>query len=356
MLFGREEGIERVLNSPVATKYLMCLSRARKAGVTQMRLTKKYNIDARSTFHYIKTLDQFGLVLRFPTYENGSNTNLLVLRRFVDKNEDNEQAATESRETTNEADQNTDFADTRLLVHARLRETVMSILQASETGYMVETDLFTELKLDVWNNRHLKHFHRMMRYLNEHGYVETVLIQVPNIKSKNQQPGSDDPAVTEGALADSQDEDQVDEAQAEDSAESNDEDSAAEPSQSSAKKTRRRKRVRSIKESKCRPGYSYRRCARFIKPYANKRKVRSSVGIPLQAKDRAAAMHDASGSDDDANMSSSDDEAVDIDAIKEKDDISNMLAKPQVLLGKLALLPIDVQIVRMIALSGTYGI
>ncbi|KAJ2186878.1 hypothetical protein EV181_003068, partial [Coemansia sp. RSA 532] len=356
MLFGREEGIERVLNSPVATKYLMCLSRARKAGVTQMRLTKKYNIDARSTFHYIKTLDQFGLVLRFPTYENGSNTNLLVLRRFVDKNEDNEQAATESRETTNEADQNTDFADTRLLVHARLRETVMSILQASETGYMVETDLFTELKLDVWNNRHLKHFHRMMRYLNEHGYVETVLIQVPNIKSKNQQPGADDSAVTEGALADSQDEDQVDEAQAEDSAESNDEDSAAEPSQSSAKKTRRRKRVRSIKESKCRPGYSYRRCARFIKPYANKRKVRSSVGIPLQAKDRAAAMHDASGSDDDANMSSSDDEAVDIDAIKEKDDISNMLAKPQVLLGKLALLPIDVQIVRMIALSGTYGI
>ncbi|KAJ2126985.1 hypothetical protein IW136_006519, partial [Coemansia sp. RSA 678] len=194
MLFGREEGIERVLNSPVATKYLMCLSRARRAGVTQMRLTKIYNIDARSTFHYIKILDQFGLVLRFPTYENGSNTNLLVLRRFVDKKEDNEQAATASHETTNEADQGTDFADTRLLVHARLRETMMSILQASETGYMVETDLFTELKLDVWNNKHLKHFHRMMRYLNVQGYVETVLIQVPNIKSKNQQPGSDDSA------------------------------------------------------------------------------------------------------------------------------------------------------------------
>ncbi|KAJ2498545.1 hypothetical protein GGH96_004211 [Coemansia sp. RSA 1972] len=353
MLFGREEGIERVLNSPVATKYLMCLSRARKSGVTQMKLTKLYNIDARSTFHYIKILDQFGLVLRFPTYENGSNTNLLVLRRFIDKKDD--EATTASRDTANNEDAEA-FADTRLLVHARLRETMMSILQASETGYMVEADLFTELKLDVWNNRHLKHFHRTMRYLNENGYVETLLIQLPNIKSKNQRPGAGDSAVTEGALADSQTEEQ-DEAQAEDSAGSNDEDGTVEPSQSSsAKKTRRRKRTRPTKDANCRPGYSYRRCARFIKPYVNKRKVRSSVGIPLQAKDRTSTVHDISGSDDDANMSSSDDEAVDIDAVKEKDDISNMLAKPQVLLGKLALLPIDVQIVRMIALSGTYGI
>ncbi|KAJ2483130.1 hypothetical protein IWW56_000650 [Coemansia sp. RSA 2131] len=360
ILFGREEGIERVLNSSVATKYLMCLSRARKSGVTQMKLTKKYNIDARSTFHYIKILDQFGLVLRFPTYENGSNTNLLVLRRFIDKKEDNEQAATVSRETTgNEADGSAEeYADTRLLVHARLRENMMSILQASETGYMVETDLFTELKLDVWNNRHHKHFHRIMRYLNEHGYVETVLIQLPNIKSRNQRPSAGDSATTEGISASvgDQTEDQADEARADDSAGTNDEDGTVEPSQSSAKKSRNRKRTRPIKEPKCRPGYSYRRCARFIKPYVDKRKVRSSVGIPLQAKDRTAIMHDVSGSDDDANMSSSDDEAVDIDAVKEKDDISNMLAKPQVFLGKLALLPIDVQIVRMIALSGTYGI
>ncbi|KAJ2359206.1 hypothetical protein GGF43_000228 [Coemansia sp. RSA 2618] len=385
MLFGREEGIERVLNSPIGTKFVMCLSRAREKGVTQARLSRDFSVDARSTFHYIKLLDQFGLVVKFPTYDNGSNTNLLVLRRFVADGQEREQAVREQavQETQEAADEAEEAEESgglardntavRYMGSSNVRERVSEILQASETEYMVEADLFAALDLDIWSNPHHKYFHRTMRYLNTNGYVETVLIQLPNERQSNQSSGTDDPDAAE-------DQDAVgvveDEAQPEEAAEndSGDEDAettrgeerpeastssnhppAAKGKQQSKKSSQKKKRKPKQKKSNCRPGYSYRRCVRLIKPYVNKRKVRGSVGIPLLAKTQQM-QEDSDSGDDDANLSSSGDEAIDINAAKEKDDLRNMLAKPQVLLGTLALLPIDMQILRMVALSGTYGI
>ncbi|KAJ2850339.1 hypothetical protein IWW36_001956 [Coemansia brasiliensis] len=346
-LFGREEGIERVVRSPVATKFLKCLARTREKGMTQAQLSRHFNVDARSTFHYIKLLDRFGLVVKYATFDNKANTNLVVLRRFSKETQtSNDQQRTEEQGDTNED------SSMLALIRSNTRQRISDILQATENGYMVETDLADAINLNVLHPKLLRYFHRVLRDLNSNGFAETVLIQMPNgdLSNSNQAQGE---AVTQSTSGNSE-------------SINNDDDQAAESQP--AKKPRKRKTAskdgaeqpegRSKKRQKCRPGYSYQRCVRFIKPYVSSRKVRGSVGIPLQSKDRSLEVDSDNESDhvsDDAG-SSSDDDIHAMNVEKEKAEISNLMAKPQVLVGSLAAIPIDMQIFRLIALAGGRGL
>ncbi|KAI9505821.1 hypothetical protein BX070DRAFT_96829 [Coemansia spiralis] len=116
-------------------------------------------------------------------------------------------------------------------------------------------------------------------------------------------------------------------------------------------------------------GYTYRRCYRFIKPYINKRKVVASIGVPLHDRINYSSMASENNTGDvedidnvsdsdksDLANSSSEDEVTNIESSKDRDDIKYLLSMPQVQIGVLASLPIDTQVFRLIALSGSHGI
>ncbi|KAJ1936651.1 hypothetical protein FBU59_004986, partial [Linderina macrospora] len=121
-----------------------------------------------------------------------------------------------------------------------------------------------------------------------------------------------------------------------------------------------------------------RRCVRFIKPYVDKRKVRASLGVPLNKSrkqdkaDSAAMSADESSSQDEetveddedaalADMQGSDDNDEDddaissIEAVKEHADIKHLLSMPQVRMGTLSGLSLESQVFRLVALSGSKG-
>ncbi|KAJ2454830.1 hypothetical protein EV183_001249 [Coemansia sp. RSA 2336] len=340
-LFGREEGNERVMRSPVATKFLKCLARTREKGMTQVQLSRHFDVDARSTFHYIKLLDKFGLVVKYATFDHRANTNLVVLRRFSRE----KQPSGEPQQTENQGENENEDNAILTLIRSGVRQKISDILQATDNGYMVENDLAEAINLNVLNPKFMRYFHRVLRELNSNGFVETVLVQMPNGEppTANQMHDADDAQPAD-----------------------DDNDQAAESQP--AKKKRKRKATskngdeqddsQAKKRQKCRPGYSYHRCVRFIKPYVNSRKVRGSMGIPLQSKDRSLEVVSDNESDhlsDDAD-NSSDDDIYALDFSKEKAEISSLMAKPQILVGDLAAIPFDLQILRLIALAGSRGI
>ncbi|KAJ2778364.1 hypothetical protein H4R18_004640 [Coemansia javaensis] len=351
-LFGREEGNERVVSSANARKFLMALSRARGKGITQARLSKDFGIDPRSTFHYINVLDKFGLVVKHATFDEGNNTKLVVLRRFsacepaaTDDPPGRAAVGLDSAATAAGAPgQGSD--DTSLFVRSQMRQRVSDILEKSACGYMVESDIIDALGLDIWKTSHRKYFHRVMRYLNAQGYAESVRMLLPDSSSQGAGPTeADDDAAQDDAEAQDQ------------------------PGATSTKGRKKAKRPGKVPD-----GYSYRRCVRFIKPYVEDRKLRTSQGIPLRTKEamlniRTQADADGSGAEgenddlDDAPRSSDDDEDSDGDeggnergSGTGKDDIKYMLSKPQVQAGMLVALPVEMQILRIVALSGRQGI
>ncbi|KAJ1815073.1 hypothetical protein LPJ56_004671, partial [Coemansia sp. RSA 2599] len=146
----------------------------------------------------------------------------------------------------------------------------------------------------------------------------------------------------------------------------------------------KRRRMELKRQRDClRDGYSFRRCLRFVKPYVQKRKVRDRVGIPMQnpsAADGARAKGDASNGisvdveGDDVEAEAEDDveaeveneaiydddsddnaDLVDVEALKEKDDVRHLLSRDEVRIGLSSVMPLETQMFRLIALSGRNG-
>ncbi|KAJ2712777.1 hypothetical protein H4R19_002579, partial [Coemansia spiralis] len=337
-LFGREEGNERVVASANAYRILVELSRAREQGITQFRLSKDLSIDPRSAFHFVNVLDTYGLIVKYATFDNGSNTKLLVLRRFTKESPGSGSGqADPAAHATGDGAADHGSGEITRLVRSRMRQRISDILQAAEGGLMVETDVVDALGLDIWKESHRKYFHRVMRDLNANGFVETVRIRLPD----RPQPSSGDGPATDdagGATA-----------------------AAAAPAEEGATTSQPKDAQTTALE-----GHSYRRCVRFIKPFVEQSQTRASQGIPLRAKAAipGAGPHGVSvadSSDDDGGGGDDDDEdsgddGVEIDSVKEKVDIKNMLSKPQVAVGMLAALPVDMQVLRIVALAGGHGI
>ncbi|KAJ2081282.1 hypothetical protein H4R24_002459 [Coemansia sp. RSA 988] len=361
LILGREEGIDRVINSQGAMKFLMSLMRAREKGVTQSRLAKDHQIDPRGAFYYLKVLDSYGLTVKHRTFDDGCNTNLLILRMFTSEaKESNDAYRPVSPTHANDAGKGSDEdamdvdgsyvstknskSDTAKLVQSGLRSRICEILSSTDSGYMIETDLMDSVGLDIWKRRHVRYYHRIIRDLRVQGYVEIVRIQAP------------DPSLNYASS---------------NSASDVEGDADAESRAAASKRMRigTRMGVRGKGNKELRQGHSYRRCIRFIKLYEANAMVRDSVGIPKHAKhgenintvqdNRSAEtnqLNTSAGEEDEDILDSSDDDAVDVDAVKEKDDIKHMLSRPQVQIGVLASLPLEMQVFRLIALAGTHGI
>ncbi|KAJ2745117.1 hypothetical protein GGI20_002415 [Coemansia sp. BCRC 34301] len=359
-IFGREEGNERLLKSTYAFKLIQELSRSREKGVTQIKLSRTFSLDPRSTFHFIKIIDREGLIAKYSTYECGNTTNLWVLRRFVADRQDAAGNASGLVGRTNVPapdPSNSGESLTAFFVSNEMRKQVSDILEAPGAGYMIDTDLMDLLKLDIWSTRHRKYFQRVIRYLTDNGYVEQVELQIPDAAALPVAPPGVEPM-------------DVDTAEAPESTNSE-----------KAKKARREIQLLRTQKERAerglREGHSFRRCLRSIKPYVAKTKTRTRFGVPLvqSAEERPARAADAVQDDDgggglsDAAMaesdvadnedgvdSSSDDDELDVEALKEKDDLRYMLSKHSVQVGSLAMLPPEAQVLRLIALSGSHGI
>ncbi|KAJ2613950.1 hypothetical protein H4S08_001949 [Coemansia sp. RSA 1365] len=361
VIFGREEGIDRVINSPGAMKFLMCLLRAREKGVTQARLAKDNQFDPRSAFHFLKLLDSYGLTVKHRTFSEGCNTNLLILRIFTseanetgnickavppahakgsDKSEDeNAMDIDEPRGATTDP-----RGEIAKLVQSGLRRRISELLESTDSGYMFETDLIDGVGLDIWKGSHIRYYHRVIGALSRRGYIELVRIQAPDPSLHYESSGSvsdpEEDACNQGQVA-------------------------------AFKRNLLRSKIGVCKKKKggLPQGHSYRRCVRFIKPYVSSNRVRASIGIPKRAKQKehisafqedltseTNQLNPSADEDEDGDiMDSSDDDIVDVDAVKEKDDIKHMLSRPQVQIGVLASMPLEMQVFRLIALAGTHG-
>ncbi|KAJ2732127.1 hypothetical protein IW152_004049 [Coemansia sp. BCRC 34962] len=391
-IFGREEGNEKLLRSVNCYKLIQELSRAREKGVTQVQLSKTLELDPRSTFHFLKTVDREGLLSKSVTFDSGNTTNLWVLRRFTTDRQgaaDKATAGGSSNELASIPDENSPQL-TAFLVGNGLRRRASDILEAAAPKFMPETDLMDALKLDLWNTRHRKYFHRVIRDLSEGGCVEKAQLQLPDadlsgFRRDMYQPAAEPMDVDEsgagGEPANNVPSEDVPLAEslvveASESAGTKKGEGKKQAKQlAKPKKTRLENQETRLKKGRAErglaEGHSYRRCVRFIKPYIDKGSVRARVGVPLEQSagerlagaasstldDRDAVMADADDAGNDGYVdSSSDEEDLDVDTLKDKDDILYVMSKHSVQVGALAMLPPEAQVFRLIVLSGSHGI
>ncbi|KAJ1898122.1 hypothetical protein LPJ66_002949 [Kickxella alabastrina] len=351
-LFGREEGSRKVLASEKAFEIMQLLAQSRNMGVTQFKLGKDVNVEPKSVFHYVKILDAEGLIVKLATYQNGTHTNLVMLRRFSNDLSDTK-AVLNFIKDSGEGEQALGAVDS--LVRYGLRQKISDALEKSEGGVMVETDLIDALQLDLWNLSQRKYFHRVVRNLIDGGVLERVRVQVKDIVPSGGRPLRE-------------------------AVDSEEPDSAEEESASGAKEKQLKRKMgkaragqtKRLRTNKPRPkgpghreGHSYRRCLRLLTPYVSNQVRRDKMGIPRRARDGqddAVPEVDEDEDEDDVDVDADDDDddggangIPDIEAIKEKEDLRYLLSKDEVQIGLLATLPLDAQVFRLIALSGAHG-
>ncbi|KAJ2098718.1 hypothetical protein GGI09_003166 [Coemansia sp. S100] len=395
-IFGREEGNDKIIRSVNSYKIIQEISRSREKGVTQVQLSKTFGLDPRSTFHFIKTIDSEGLLSKSVTYDSGNTTNLWVLRRFASERQGAIDKASlhpngiamEPAPIPNENSEEL----TAYFVSNDLRKRASDILQAVGSKYMPEADLMHALKLDIWSMRHRKYFHRVLRDLSEQGCAEKVQLQLPDADLSGFHPEMYRPVAEPMDVDESGD-------NAEPATNALDDGSEAEAlervgakkAKGGAKKVKAKtkkqakppvKMKRTLEENQANRvkrerisrglavGHSYRRCVRFIKPYVEKGSVRTRLGVPLGQSTRAASSTQGDGDGDavmadpdDADIegcedssSNDDDDELDVETLKDKDDILYVMTNHSVQVGTLAFLPPEAQVFRLIALSGSHGI
>ncbi|KAJ2408289.1 hypothetical protein GGF41_006693, partial [Coemansia sp. RSA 2531] len=395
-IFGREEGNDKIIRSVNSYKIIQEISRSREKGVTQVQLSKTFGLDPRSTFHFIKTIDSEGLLAKSVTYDSGNTTNLWVLRRFASERQGAIDKASlhpngiamEPAPIPNENSEEL----TAYFVSNDLRKRASDILQAVGSKYMPEADLMHALKLDIWSMRHRKYFHRVLRDLSEQGCAEKVQLQLPDADLSGFHPEMYRPVAEPMDVDESGDNaepatnalDDGSEAEALESVGAKKAKGGAKKAKAKTKKqakppvkmkrTPEENQANRVKRERISRGlavgHSYRRCVRFIKPYVEKGSVRTRLGVPLGQSTRAASSiqgDDDGGAvmadPDDADIegcedssSNDDDDELDVETLKDKDDILYVMTNHSVQVGTLAFLPPEAQVFRLIALSGSHGI
>ncbi|KAJ1771733.1 hypothetical protein EV179_000931 [Coemansia sp. RSA 487] len=395
-LYGTEQGNRRVTSSVLADRVLKVISRAKQKGITQRAIAKELEIDSRSTFSFVRILECEGLIVKLPIYEEGCNTNLLLLRRYqgiylgaeytngaqntapVIGNSEQQAGGNDGEEISAQRDNSYHPEMLANMAHSRFRKRLSDYMQNLEASYIVDLDLLDAMDIDFWNMTQRKFFQRIVNRMCEDGYIECVRVMIPDpdyVKPSSPPASKDDRRDSENedsdssshvALSESGPGSEGDEVADDESEECKTtmEESNTNPNQRMYPiKTRARKKVRSTRE-----GYMYRRCYRFLKPYVRKSKIIASVGIPLQQISRDSGLDaenetlpmaeddDASDSEAISDLNSSSDEGSPrIDDTKERDEIKYLLTKPQVKFGELACLSMEAQIFRLIALSGSHG-
>lgn len=332
-LFGRKEGNSKITNSQKTMFILQLVSRARGNGITQVQLTRQSNIDPRSTFHFLKVIDKEGLVVRQTTFEDGHTTNLWTLRQFAQRPAKSisttNSLPTGSQNAEGPAENGNSGDNMNVLVRSRLRQRISDRLEKNSGSYMFVEDLMEEMEMDLCNPKQRKYFNQSLRHLIELGCLEHNMIL-----ARDQSISDEMLKRLEGAgwLTDGL----------------------------SVEEKNVLGLLRSRRKSGLKDGYCYRRGVRFIKPYKENRRVRASIGVPLQTTESGSIveiMDDGDGDTDSDNDSDSDDDGgMDIEVLKERDELKYMLSNPLVQMGRLDNLPLLAQLVRLIAIAGSHGL
>ncbi|KAJ2557713.1 hypothetical protein EV175_001182 [Coemansia sp. RSA 1933] len=378
-IYGSEQGIPRIISSACKVSTLQEIARAKQRGVTQRVVSKRLKLDNRSVFCYIRSLESEGLVCKIPTYEDGCNTNLLVLRRYqsiysdVKVSDDPEQMVRIARSTEEPIDDNSgegvpapidDNHPANVIastMHSRFRKKICDYMQNLSASYIVDVDLIDAMGVDNFNGTWRRFFQRMVSRLCDDGYIECVrvLFPDPNQTTPTPPPGSNPDDLHDAGSKSSK----AQPGEPDDPSELDDVEIGREQNMLPVK---RRKLNRNDRLAPS--GFMYRRCYRLLKPYASRSKVIASVGVPLQQLGRDDNQATENGSltavnDDEAGdseelsdiNSSSDEESPKVDDVKERADINHLLSMPQVKFGELACLSLDAQVFRLIALAGSHG-
>ncbi|KAJ2397074.1 hypothetical protein GGI23_003670, partial [Coemansia sp. RSA 2559] len=381
-LYNTEQGNRRVAVSSGTEKIMHGIARAKQKGVTQRELAKKLGIDNRSMFCYVRNLESEGLITKLPIYQEGCNTNLLMLRRYQEIYSNAEtaniaqytvpasgsvgQVDNEGEGTSAPRDESQRVDVIASMAHSRLRKRLCDYMQNLEASFIVDVDLMDAMDINISDRSQRKFFQRNVSRLCEDGYIECVRVLFPDPDAKKPSPSSEPKDGQKEAV--NEDSGTINRAapledDLQNPAEDNNVDSALEHSMFPLENKWH------VKEERLTPkGHVYRRCYRFLKPFVRKDKVVAGVGIPLQqssqdnreiaANEPLAVANDGEAGDSEELSelnSSSDEEAPQVDDLKERDEIKYLLTKPQARFGELACLSLDAQLFRLIALSGSHG-
>ncbi|KAJ2720663.1 hypothetical protein GGI07_004470 [Coemansia sp. Benny D115] len=401
-LFGREEGSKKIMSSPMASKIIQLLARSRGEGVTQAQLSKDLSIDPRSMYHFVKLLDFEGLVVKLAAFRKGCSTNLIVLRRFANEipepsisstkedNSGNAQGGSEPGSSiTKKSMPDGEYSLTNTLVRIGVRSKITDILGKREHGLMVEYDVMDEISLDYWDVSQRKYFFRVVRDMVEAGYIKRVRAQVKDLHSSlDGEPSIDDDAVVlDGSdaeiEADAADSNADADADVQMDLEATDTDGKPESKgkdddvidnkrkRALTEKERREKRkVVERRRQGLRDGYNFKRCLQLVKPYKTKTRIHKKLGIPNQSinndgmmmmDENGASINEGEDEDEDEEDNDkdeddfTDEEELSIEDLKEREDLRLLFSNDILSAGLGASLGIDMQVFRLIALTGTYG-
>ncbi|CAO3624690.1 unnamed protein product [Cunninghamella blakesleeana] len=153
--------------SPQQLNLLTTILHARKNGVTQANLTTLWDLDPRSTGHYVKVLEQKGAIQRAMVCINTIRTNLCVHARF--KNEESI--------VTNDDDEikPSNLSKTGVILTPKVfEETVVNLLTNAMDNIMPANDLLSAMGLDLSRRRVKSWFNRNIDKLCDKDIVKKV--------------------------------------------------------------------------------------------------------------------------------------------------------------------------------------
>ncbi|KAJ3039321.1 hypothetical protein HDV00_012314 [Rhizophlyctis rosea] len=178
---------------------LATVAKFRSAGVSQSDLAKKLNLDPRSTFHFIKHLQD--LIIKVPVVSRGSSTNLCLHYRFAEGNpafrEYQKRCSTltggDVSGVSSEVAENADVfrymevdeegatieRQGGVSYHSDLvKQAITQLLAEAKDHLMVVQDLMDELKIRTKgsNTFERKWFNRLIDAMVKAGYIERVMV------------------------------------------------------------------------------------------------------------------------------------------------------------------------------------
>ncbi|KAL7753121.1 hypothetical protein RI367_001573 [Sorochytrium milnesiophthora] len=207
---------------PSVSLYTICeqVARYRSEGITQIDLGKQMVLDPRAVFHFVKQLEQRGLIVKMPAVAYASTTQLVILARFAHLN--SAYAATRTavasaipydREYSHLQQQAARNRDAMLIRHS-VSQDLVSMMQAKGEGgdvhtapvkgehasyvsdvvrckisdllaaaddqVMMEDDLINILGMDSRRNESFRRAaFRALRSMAKDGYLELMVTRVP---------------------------------------------------------------------------------------------------------------------------------------------------------------------------------
>ncbi|KAI8342996.1 hypothetical protein BC941DRAFT_410175 [Chlamydoabsidia padenii] len=150
--------------------YLTSILQTRERGITQADLTKLWNVDARSSGHFVKSLEQKGAIYRSNVVCDATRTNLCKHVRF--KNYDSVVGPSDDMKCAN-----INFMG---VVYSQevYRNRLIDLLKDAKDNMMFSTDILTAMGFDLSDTKVRKWFNRSLDSVVHQGLVRKLIATV----------------------------------------------------------------------------------------------------------------------------------------------------------------------------------